>query len=488
MLTNIQSLFADILQTPEQRAMQLRNEGVTRAELATRGLSGGGQLLAPLISAQAQSAPMIEDMIRRGIGGLFGQDTRTESESIQNTLSQADTSTPEGQQALITALRNQGYGAQAAQLQQQIAEQARALEDRELARQAQQQQIAASQSGMAIEQAQEQRTNLALQRQQYNREQLTSTVDTSSLPEEQKRALKIAATSGAFDNNPDALLARLFPEADSPWQSAGGNGSRIFNKNTGEFLFAPADEDDQNYQESFNTLIQTHTPQSVSEYFNAAEAATTPQERNAAITLLEKMPTGRATAEAAKEDATQLELLGMFADTDRITSAIAGTTAILDDYPAWRTAGQGPALIRTIPGQFAEAALLQPERNLRARIDQLKADVAFERLQQMREESPTGGALGNVSNVELNLLQSTLGSLDTIQDPEQLREALENVQKHYVNALKGRLGILPDVEWDNPAYSGVVRKIGNTIYVKENLEDPNSWVVIIEQENPANVR
>jgi hypothetical protein len=226
----------------------------------------------------------------------------------------------------------------------------------------------------------------------------------------------------------------------------------------------------------------------VSEYFNAAEAATTPQERNAAIALLEKIPTGRATAEAAKEDATQLELLGMFADTDRITSAIAGTTAILDDYPAWRTAGQGPALIRTIPGQFAEAALLQPERNLSARIDQLKADVAFERLQQMREESPTGGALGNVSNVELNLLQSTLGSLDTIQDPEQLREALENVQKHYVNALKGRLGILPDVEWDNPAYSGVVRKIGNTVYVKENLEDPNSWVVIIEQENPANVR
>jgi hypothetical protein len=381
-----------------------------------------------------------------------------------------------------------GYGQQAIALEQQLAEQARALEDRELTRQAQQQQIAASQSGVNIEQAQEARSVNQLQRQQYNREQLVKTLEGSSIPANQKTAAQALITSGAFDNNPEALLTRLFPEADSPWQSAGGNGSRIFNKNTGEFLFAPADEDDQNYQESFNTLIQTHTPQSVSEYFNAAEAATTPQERNAAITLLEKIPTGRATAEAAKEDATQLELLGMFADTDRITSAIAGTIAILDDYPAWRTAGQGPALIRTIPGQFAEAALLQPERNLRARIDQLKADVAFERLQQMREESPTGGALGNVSNVELNLLQSTLGSLDTIQDPEQLREALENVQKHYVNALKGRLGILPDVEWDNPAYSGVVRKIGNTVYVKENLEDPNSWVVIIEQENPANVR
>ena len=131
MLTNIQSLFADILQTPQQRAMQLTNEGLNRAELATRGLSGGAAMLSPLIAAEARTAPMREEMLSRSLGRLFGQDVRTESESIQNTLSQADTSTPEGQQALITALRNQGYGPQAAQLQQQMAEQARALEDRE---------------------------------------------------------------------------------------------------------------------------------------------------------------------------------------------------------------------------------------------------------------------------------------------------------------------------------------------------------------------
>jgi hypothetical protein len=488
MLTNIQSLFADILQTPQQRAMQLTSEGLNRAELATRGLSGGAAMLSPLIAAEARTAPMREEMLSRSLGRLFGQDVRTESESIQNTLSQADTATPEGQQALIAALRNQGYGAQAAQLQQQMAEQARALEDRELARQAQQQQIAASQSGVAIEQAQEQRTNLALQRQQYNREKLTSTVDTSSLPEEQKRALKIAATSGAFDNNPDALLARLFPEADSPWQSAGGNGSRIFNKNTGEFLFAPADEEDQDYQESFNTLIQTYTPQSVSEYFNAVETAADQQERNAAIAKLERVPTGRVAAAEVEQEEKTLELNALLAGTDRITSAVAGSLAALDDAAEFRTAGQGPAMIRAIPGQFAEAALLQPERNLRARIDQLKADIAFERLQQMREESPTGGALGNVSNIELGLLQSTLGNLDTTQSPEQLRETLNNVQRHYVNFLKAELGILPEIDWDSPVYRGIVRKVGDTVAIKRDANDPNSWEIVVTQENPANVR
>lgn len=488
MLTNIQSLFADILQTPQQRAMQLTNEGLNRAELATRGLSGGAAMLSPLIAAEARTAPMREEMLSRSLGRLFGQDVRTESESIQNTLSQADTSTPEGQQALITALRNQGYGAQAAQLQQQMAEQAMALEDRELARQAQQQQIAASQSGMAIQQSQEERANLALQRQQYNREQLTSTVDTSSLPEEQKRVLKIAATSGAFDNNPDALLARLFPEADSPWQSAGGNGSRIFNKNTGEFLFAPADEEDQDYQESFNTLIQTYTPQSVSEYFNAVETAADQQQRNAAIAKLERVPTGRVAAAATEQEEKTLELNALLAGTDRITSAVAGSLAALDDAAEFRTAGQGPAMIRAIPGQFAEAALLQPERNLRARIDQLKADIAFERLQQMREESPTGGALGNVSNIELGLLQSTLGNLDTTQSPDQLRETLNSVQRHYVNFLKAELGILPEIDWENPVYRGIVRKVGDTVAIKRDPNDPNSWEIVVTQENPANVR
>jgi hypothetical protein len=134
MLTNIQSLFADILQTPQQRAMQLSTEGLNRAELATRGLSGGASMLSPLIAAEARTAPMREEMLSRSLGRLFGQDVRTESESIQNTLSQADTATPEGQQALLTALRNQGYGVQAAQYQQMMLAQQQADEDRQLER------------------------------------------------------------------------------------------------------------------------------------------------------------------------------------------------------------------------------------------------------------------------------------------------------------------------------------------------------------------
>jgi hypothetical protein len=427
-------------------------------------------------------------MLQRSVGGLFGLDTRNESEKLQQMLSQADTSTPEGVAALSTQLRQMGYGAQAAQLEQQLAAQARALEDRELNRQAQQQTIAASQSGMTIQQAQEARAVNDREREQYNRGRLVEVLNSSSMPENQKTAAQALITSGAFDRNPEALLARMFPEANSPWQSAGGDGSRIYNKNTGEFLFAPNNEEDKNYQDSFNTLIQSHTPQSVSEYFNAMERAETPEQRNSAIRLLEKTPTGRtATAQVAQEEKT-LELNALLAGTDRITSAVAGALSALDDAAGFRTAGQGPAMIRAIPGEFAEAALLQPERNLRARIDQLKADIAFERLQQMREESPTGGALGNVSNIELGLLQSTLGNLDTTQSPEQLRETLNNVQRHYVNFLKAELGILPEIDWESPVYRGIVRKVGDTVAIKRDPNDPNSWEIVVTQESPSNVR
>jgi hypothetical protein len=70
-----------------------------------------------------------------------------------------------------------------------------------------------------------------------------------------------------------------------------------------------------------------------------------------------------------------------------------------------------------------------PARNLRATLDTIMANIGFEKLQEMRETSPTGGALGNVTERELAFLQSVRGSLDQIQDPAQLREVLGQVKE-----------------------------------------------------------
>ena len=88
------------------------------------------------------------------------------------------------------------------------------------------------------------------------------------------------------------------------------------------------------------------------------------------------------------------------------------------------TAGVGSAL-SAIPGT--------PARNLSGVVDSIKANLGFEALQEMRRNSPTGGALGQVAVQELNMLQSTVASLDRGQSPEQLKRNLLKVKEHVEN-------------------------------------------------------
>jgi len=66
----------------------------------------------------------------------------------------------------------------------------------------------------------------------------------------------------------------------------------------------------------------------------------------------------------------------------------------------------------------------------------VKANIGFDRLQQMREASPTGGALGQVSNQELNTLQAVLGNLSFSQSQENLERNLGRLKTIYSDILK----------------------------------------------------
>lgn len=64
-----------------------------------------------------------------------------------------------------------------------------------------------------------------------------------------------------------------------------------------------------------------------------------------------------------------------------------------------------------------------------ADLEVLKADIGFGILQQMREASKTGGALGQVSERELAFLQATLGSLNQLQSAANFNKNLDRVQE-----------------------------------------------------------
>ena len=67
-------------------------------------------------------------------------------------------------------------------------------------------------------------------------------------------------------------------------------------------------------------------------------------------------------------------------------------------------------------------------RKLSGKLETIKANLGFEKLQQMREQSPTGGALGQVSDFENKLLQSTFGNLDQYGDDAELVRNLFRIQ------------------------------------------------------------
>lgn len=84
-----------------------------------------------------------------------------------------------------------------------------------------------------------------------------------------------------------------------------------------------------------------------------------------------------------------------------------------------------------LPGSVAQNIPGTAANDVRNLIDGVKANVTFDKLQAMREASPTGGALGQVSNFENYLMSSTLGSLDQSQTRDQLLANLKRVKLVY---------------------------------------------------------
>lgn len=98
----------------------------------------------------------------------------------------------------------------------------------------------------------------------------------------------------------------------------------------------------------------------------------------------------------------------------------------IDQTSGW-SAGMG-SLLTSLPASDA--------KNLESTLSTIRADSAFSTLQAMREASKTGGALGAISERELTLLQNARTALDQDQDPQNLRENLENYKRIRTQALK----------------------------------------------------
>lgn len=83
-------------------------------------------------------------------------------------------------------------------------------------------------------------------------------------------------------------------------------------------------------------------------------------------------------------------------------------------------------------------------RELEAALRPIRATLAFDRLQEMRDESKTGGALGAVSEKELALLEGAVSALDAGVSRGSFLDSLDQIERHFVGSQLALSGIDPD--------------------------------------------
>lgn len=158
---------------------------------------------------------------------------------------------------------------------------------------------------------------------------------------------------------------------------------------------------------------------------------------------LEAIPGGptdiKAGEAGAKAEQRKLAAAGA---ADNVLSAVKDASKLV----GINTAGVGSSLA-SIPGTDA--------RDLSAKLETIKANLGFDRLQQMRDMSPTGGALGAVAVQELTALQSTVASLDQGQSRGELKKSLNKIETHYNNWLKTVNGEAPNKPKNTGGASGL---------------------------------
>jgi hypothetical protein len=93
-------------------------------------------------------------------------------------------------------------------------------------------------------------------------------------------------------------------------------------------------------------------------------------------------------------------------------------------------------------------------RDLAGSLNTIRANIGFDQLNQMRQASPTGGALGNVSNQEIAYLQAVLGDLGQSQSAGELQRNLRRMRDAYDEIVNYGLGKRPPVQIPGPGGRG----------------------------------
>lgn len=126
-------------------------------------------------------------------------------------------------------------------------------------------------------------------------------------------------------------------------------------------------------------------------------------------------------------------------ETERRSGQVAAANVVTRDIDRVLERLDTAVLPVTGFGATTMAALVggSPAADVKRLRDSLEANIAFNKLNELRQQSPTGGALGNVTDKDMELLKAVVGSLSQDQSPRQFRENLINVRNEFMRVIHG---------------------------------------------------
>jgi hypothetical protein len=145
------------------------------------------------------------------------------------------------------------------------------------------------------------------------------------------------------------------------------------------------------------------------------------------------------TKAALDEEKTRLEVAALKAKGDKsaagadvsgVRKAVENTIVdqVVDDSIALLDKHKDEFIGITGAGALKKFWFENDGRSLANNLNTIKTHIGIDELKAMRADSPTGAALGNVTNYEDNMLKSVMGPMDQYNDPDTLRYDLKRYQ------------------------------------------------------------
>lgn len=458
MAIDINSLFQDILETPEQRREKMLAQGAAQGQLATSNLTGLAASASPLIQAIYQNMPQQNAAMRTAVGGLLGKDLRTTSDKVQEAMSRFNPLDPQSVVSTTNMLRQMGMGTQAAQLAAMAAEEQKNSQMQSMQLESARLGLDEQKSSAAAKKAQE---AVMLQ----NRPVLADIISQGDITPAKKAALQSAVSTGAYDGRADDLIAAVFPEGDERYKAVGG---AIFDSKIGQFITAPSGAADAKDLMSSIDPDQ-YDSNSISEFLKAQSVAKTPDEVSNAYKLLKpKADDGFVWDVGYDEQNNQVNIQrpipgsAPYTETMREVEAAnkAGERAVAASVNA---AGVADRLIDALENNRVETGITgialsfvpsTNEANLAADMDTILANLGISSLQEMRSASANGASgFGQLTERELSRLEAQVRNLTRTQDRAQLVDNLKAVRSEFE-----RVGNKAKTNWTLDEWRGIAKR------------------------------